>query len=65
MHPDGLQIKDTPYTPVSYLDFQMSIGRDGQLNTAIYDKLDDFHITKSLFLRSIIPFSLAFGVLMS
>ena len=38
--------------PVAYLDLLLSIWRDGQLNTSIYDKRDDFnfHITNFPFL---------------
>ena len=45
----------------------MSIGRDGQLHTSLYYKHDDFnfHITKFPFLSSNIPFSPAYGVLIS
>ena len=49
MYPVELEIKDTTEsnTSASYLDLLMSIGRDGQLHTSIYDKRDyfDFHIT--------------------
>ena len=42
-------------TSASYLDLLLSIGRDGQLHTSIYDKRDDFnfHITNFPFLSSI------------
>ena len=45
----------------------LSIGRDGQLHTSIYDKQDDFnfHITNVPFLSSIIPSSPAYGVFIS
>ena len=45
----------------------MSIGRDGQLQTSIYDKRDDFnfHITNFPFLSSNIPTSPAYGVFIS
>ena len=45
----------------------MWIGRDGQLNTSIYDKGDDFnfHITNVPFLRMNIPSSPAYGVFIS
>ena len=45
----------------------MSIGRDGQLHTSIYDKRDDFnfHITNFPFLSSNIPSSPAYGVFIS
>ena len=49
MYPAELEIKDTTEstTSASYLDLLLSIGRDGQLHTSIYDKRDDFnfHIT--------------------
>ena len=54
-------------TSVSYLDFLLSIGRDGQLHTSIYDKRDDFndHIINFPFLSSNIPSSPAYGVFIS
>ena len=47
--------------------FTLSIGRDGQLHTSIYDKWDDFnfHITNFPFLSSNIPSSPAYGVFIS
>ena len=49
MYPPELEIKDTTVsnTSASYLDLLLSIGRDGQLHTTLYDKRDDFnfHIT--------------------
>ena len=67
MYPAELEIKDTTEstTSASYLDLLLSIGRDGQLHTSIYDKLDDFnfHITNFPFLSSNIPSSPAYGVL--
>ena len=61
-----LEIKDTTEstTSASYLDLLLSIGRDGQLHTSIYDKRDDFnfHITNFPFLSSNIP---AYGVFIS
>ena len=49
MYPAELEINDTTEstTSASYLDLLLSIGRDGQLHTSIYDKRDDFnfHIT--------------------
>ena len=52
-----------------YLDLLqiLSIGRDGQLHTSIYDKRDDFnfHITNFPFLSSNIPTSPAYGVFIS
>ena len=54
-------------TSASYLDLLLSIGRDGQLHTSIYDKRDDFnfHITIFPFLSSNIPTSPAYGVCIS
>ena len=65
MYPPELEIKDTTEsnTSASYLDLLLSIGRDGQLHTSLYDKCDDFyfHITNFPFLSSSIPSSPAFG----
>ena len=49
------------------LTIPLSIGRDGQLHTSIYDKRDDFnfHITNFPFLSSNIPSSPAYGVFIS
>ena len=59
MYPVELEIKDTTEsnTSASYLDLLLSIGRDGQLHTSIYDKRDDFNfnITNFPFLSSNIP----------
>ena len=57
MYPVELEIEDTTEsnTPASYLDLLLSIERDGQLHTSIYDKRDDFHITHFPFLISNIP----------
>ena len=54
-------------TSASYLDLLLSIGRDGQLHTSIYDKRDDFnfHITNFPFMSSNIPSSPAYGVFIS
>ena len=64
-----IEIKDTTesMTSASYLDLLLSIGRDGQLHTSIYDKRDDFnfHITNFPFLSSNIPSSPAYGVFIS
>ena len=69
MYPVELEIKDTTEsnTSASYLDLLLSIGRDGQLHTSIYDKRDDFnfHITNYPFLSSNIPTSPAYGVFIS
>ena len=68
MYPAELEIKDTTEstTSASYLDL-LSIGRDGQLHTSIYEKRDDFnfHITNFPFLRSNIPSSPADGSFIS
>ena len=69
VYPAELEIKDTTEntTSASYLDLLLSIGRDGQLHTSIYDKRDDFnfHITNFPFLSSNIPSSPAYGVFIS
>ena len=69
MYPAELEIKDTTEstTSASYLDFLLSIGRDGRLHTSIYDKRDyfNFHITNFSFLSSNIPSSPAYGVFIS
>ena len=57
------EINDTTEsnTSASYLDLLLSIERDGQLHTSIYDKGDDFnfHFTNSL--SSNVPASPAYG----
>ena len=69
MYPPKLEIKDMTEsnTSASYLDLLLSIGRDGQLHTSLYDKRDDFnfHITNFPFLSSNIPYSPAYGVFIS
>ena len=69
MYPDYLEIKDTTERPTSnsYLDLLLSIGRDGQLHTSVYNKRDyfNFHITNFPFLSSNLPSSLAYGVFIS
>ena len=64
-----LEIKDTTESTISasYLDLLLSIWRDGQLHTSIYDKRDDlnFRITNFPFLSSNIPSSPAYGVFIS
>ena len=64
-----LEIKDTTESTTSafYLDLLLSIGRDCQLHTSIYDKRDDFNfqITNFPFLSSNIPSSPAYGVFIS
>ena len=68
MYPAELGIKDTTESITSaYLDLLLSIGRDGQLHTSIYDKRNDFnfHITNFPFLSSNITSSPAYGVFIS
>ena len=69
MYPAELVIKNTTESnsSASYLDLLLSIGRDGQLRTSLYDKRDDFnfHITNFPFLSSNIPSSPAYGVFIS
>ena len=64
-----LEIKETTEsaTTASYLDLLLSIGKDGQLHTSLYDKRDDFnfHITNFPWLSSNIPSSPAYGVFIS
>ena len=59
MYPAELEIKYTTESNISasYLDILLSIGRDGQLRTSLYDKRDDFsfHITHFPFQSSNIP----------
>ena len=66
MYPAELEIKDTTES-TSHLDLLLSIRRDGQLHTSIYDKRDDFnfHITNFPFLSINIPSSQAYGVFIS
>ena len=69
MYPAELEIKNTTEsnTSASYLVLLLSIRRDGQLRTSLYDKRDDFnfHITNFPFLSSNIPSSPANGVFIS
>ena len=69
MYPPELEMKDTmeSNTSTSYLDLLLSIGRDSQLRTSLYDKRDDFnfHITNFPFLSCNIPSSPAYGVFIS
>ena len=69
MYPPEFEIKDTTEsdTSASYLVLLLSIGRDGQLHTSLYDKRDDFNfrITNFPFLSSNIPSSPAYGVFIS
>ena len=64
-----IKVKDTTEsdTSATYLDLLLSIGRDGQLHTSIYDKRDDFnfHIINFPFLSSNIRASLAYDVFIS
>ena len=54
-------------TSASYLDLLLSIGRDGQLHTSLYNNHDDFnfHITNFPFLSSNITSSPVYGVVIS
>ena len=69
MYPPELEIKDTTEnnTSASYLDLLLSIGRDGQLRTSLYDKREDFdfHITNFPFPSRNIPSSPAYGIFIS
>ena len=69
LYPAELEIKDTTEstTSASYLDLLLSIGRDGQLHTSIYDKRDDldFHIANFPLLSSNIQSSPAYGLFIS
>ena len=69
VYPPELEIKDTTEsnTSASYLDLLLSIARDGQLHTSLYDKRDDFnfHFTNFPFLNSNIPSSPTYGVFIS
>ena len=69
MYPAELEIKETAErtTSASYLDLLLSIGRDGQLHTSIYDNRVDlnFHITNFPLLTSNIPSLPAYGVFLS
>ena len=69
MHPAELEIKDTKesITSAPYQDLILSMGKDGQLYTSIYDKRGDFnfHITKFTFSSSNISSSSAYGIFIS
>ena len=69
MYPPELEINDMTEsnTSATYLDLLLSIGRDGQFHTSLYDKHDDFnfHITNFPFLSSNIPSSPTYGVFIS
>ena len=60
-------IRDATESNTIYLDLFFSFGRDSQLYTSIYDKLDDFniHIANFPFRSSNIPFWLAYVVFTS
>ena len=66
MYPAEFEMKKATEsnTSASYLDVLLSIGRDGQLRTSLYDKRDDFnfHITNFPFLSRNIPPSQVYGV---
>ena len=61
IYPVDIEIKDTSesITSAPYLDLQLSIWRDGQLHTSIYDNRDDFNfnIKNFLFLNTNLPSS--------
>ena len=67
--PAELEIKDTTDADhrASYLDLDLSYGRDKRLQVKLYDKRDDFNfiIVNFPFLRSNIPQSPAYGVYVS
>ena len=69
MSPAEFEIKDTTEsnTSASYLDLLLSIARDGQLCTSLYDKRDDFnfHITIIPFLSSNVSSLPAYGIFIS
>ena len=69
MYPVELEIKDTTESNISdsYLDLLLSIERDGQLYTFIYDKRNyfNFRVTNYPFLGSNISASSAYGVFIS
>ena len=69
MYPVEFEIKNTAEsnTSASYLDLLLSIGRDGQLRTSLYETPDyfNFHITSFPFLSSNIPSLPALGVFIS
>ena len=69
MYPAELGIKDMTKSSTSasyYLDLLLSIGRDGQLRTSLYDQRDDFafNVTNFPFLGDI-PSSPAYGIFIS
>ena len=66
MYPVKLETKGTTKSNqyASYLDLLLSIGKDGQLHTSIYDKRDNLsiQITNFPYLGSNIPASPAYGI---
>ena len=69
MYPAEFEFKDTMESNISAsdLDLLLSIGRNGQLRTSLYDKRDDFnfHSINLPFLSSNIPSSPAYSVFIS
>ena len=69
MYPAELELKDTTEstTSATYVDILLSIGRDGQLHTSLYDNRVDInsHITNIPSLSSNIPSSPAYCVFIS
>ena len=69
MYPAELEIQDPTESNKSAFDWDLllSIGRDGQLRTSLYDKRDDFnfHLTLYPFLSSYFPSSPSYGVFIS
>ena len=67
MHPAELKDTTESINSASYLDWLLSIRRNGQLYTFIYDKGDDtnFHISNFPFPSSNIQSLLAYGVFIS
>ena len=69
MYPLELGIKDTAErnTSASYLDLLLTIERDGQLHSSIFDKHKElnFHMTKYSFLSIIFQSFPAYGVFIS
>ena len=57
MYTPELEIKDTTEsnTSVSYLDLLLSIDRDGQLRTSLYDNRDDFNFHIQIFRSHLRP----------
>ncbi|KAK3097484.1 hypothetical protein FSP39_010037 [Pinctada imbricata] len=69
IYPSELEVKETTETnnSASYLNIMLSYDTDGQMNTSLYDKRDDFSfsITNFPFLSSNIPSSQSYGVFIS